>query len=325
MKKSVSWALILSFAFHLVGPVAKAIAEPISTSEQILAQRRGGGGGGRSNSGGGRSINHSRDRSGSNRVNRSSINSGGNRANRDRSNRASFSRERDGSNRVNRAQTRDINRDRANNINRDRVRDRANNIDRDRVRDRANNIDRDRVRDRVNNIDRNRANNFNSDRRNNFNSNNRNNFNSDRRYSNRINRNNNFNNINVNRNVFVNPRGYSSWGWHGGSPWYPNNTFWGGGFWGPFAVGTVVGGLTGALITSAAQNNNNRGDTYIIVKQGTPGYNLLDSYGLRQTRCTDDVIVIYGPENSVICATPTSRIPAGTYDTDTETLTLIAR
>jgi hypothetical protein len=37
------------------------------------------------------------------------------------------------------------------------------------------------------------------------------------------------------------------------------------------------------------------------------------------------VIVIYGPENSVICATPTTRIPAGSYDTDTETLTLIAR
>jgi hypothetical protein len=205
-------------------------------------------------------------------------------------------------------------------MNMNRERSGTNRVDRTQVQNRPNNVNRAEAGNRVNNVDRNQVNNRvnNVDRRNI-------NVDNDRNYSNRVNRNtvNNVNNVNVNRNVVVNPRGYNSWGWHGGSPWYPNRTYWGGGFWGPFAAGAVVGGITGSLITAAANQNNN---TVIVVQQGTPGYNLLDSYGLKQTnRCDETVVIIYGPENSIICATPNTIVRAGRYDIDAEKLILIER
>jgi len=205
-------------------------------------------------------------------------------------------------------------------MNMNRERSGTNRVDRTQVQNRTNNVNRAEAGNRVNNVDRNQVNNRvnNVDRRNI-------NVDNDRNYSNRVNRNtvNNINNVNVNRNVVVNPRGYNSWGWHGGSPWYPNRTYWGGGFWGPFAAGAVVGGITGSLVTAAANQNNN---TVIVVQQGTPGYNLLDSYGLKQTsRCDETVVIIYGPENSIICATPNTIVRAGRYDIDAEKLILIER
>jgi len=113
-----------------------------------------------------------------------------------------------------------------------------------------------------------------------------------------------------------NPRGWNYWGWHGGSPWYPNYGYWGGGFWGAFAIGAV----TGAIVTAASQPQ------YYIVQSGTPGYTLLTNYGLTQVRCgVTNLIVINGPSGGVICAFPTNTIPAGSYIVEPSNLTLIPR
>jgi hypothetical protein len=37
------------------------------------------------------------------------------------------------------------------------------------------------------------------------------------------------------------------------------------------------------------------------------------------------VVIINGPQESIICATPTSDVPAGYYDVDPETMVLIER
>lgn len=51
---------------------------------------------------------------------------------------------------------------------------------------------------------------------------------------------------------------------------------------------------------------------------------LLADYGLMQTPCTDDpnLVVIDGPDVSVICAEPNDMVGPGTYTVDFSTLTL---
>ena len=170
-------------------------------------------------------------------------------------------------------------------------------------------------------------------RSNTFENNNRNfNLNKDQNYSNRVqsnyygNRNSyNYNNYgnryNVNyygnRPYINNPAGWNNWGWHGGAPWYPNYGYWGGGFWGAFAAGAMTTAVTGAVITAASQPQ------YVIVETGTPGYTLLNNYGLTQTRCGGNVVIINGPSGSVICAIPTVTVPIGTYTVEPSNLTLI--
>jgi len=203
----------------------------------------------------------------------------------------------------------------------------GNNINLNSERNGSNRVSKPTVNNETN---RNKVNNISN------NSNNRNfNLNNEQNYSNRINRNNVGNTVNrnnvsntVNRNnigntvnhnrvVVNNPRGWNSWGWHGGSPWYPSNNYWGGGFWGPFAVGAVTGAVTGAAITAASQPQ------YVVVQSGTPGYTLLNNYSLTQTKCSNNVVIINGPSSSVICAIPSATVPAGTYSIETSTLTLI--
>jgi|GEM_PF-884358 len=270
------------------------------------ANRPSGGGGNRGGGGrpanrpsGGGNFNLNTERNGSNRVNRpvARPGGGGNQAINRPGGGGNFNLngDRNGSNRVARP-----------NINNPANRDKVNNF----TNNPAN-------RDKVNNFTNNPAN---RDKVNNFvnNSNNRNfNLNNDRNFSNRVNRNNIGNTFNRNNVVINNPRGWNSWGWHGGSPWYPSNNYWGGGFWGPFAVGTVTGLVTGAAINAANQPK------YVVVQSGTPGYTLLSNYGLTQTQCGNNVVIINGPSNSVICAFPNATIPVGTYNIDESTLTLI--
>ena len=76
----------------------------------------------------------------------------------------------------------------------------------------------------------------------------------------------------------------------------------------------------GRLIDEAGTSTSGK---YIVVDRDSPGFLLLDSYGLTQTRCRTDVVRIYGPKNSLICAIPTDSVPAGVYTVDPSTLTLI--
>lgn len=184
-----------------------------------------------------------------------------------------------------------------------------------------NNINRTNVN--PNNVNRNNINQNNINRnvdRNQINNNRNYNLDNDRNYTNRVNR----NVVNTgNRNVVVNPRGWSSWGWNGSRPWVPNSSYWGGGFWGGVALGAVTTGVTSAIINST----NNDEPTYVVIEPNSPGYQLFSSYNLIQTNCLENgnLVYIYGPQNSLMCAIPNHLVSAGYYDVDPEGLVLISR
>jgi hypothetical protein len=55
----------------------------------------------------------------------------------------------------------------------------------------------------------------------------------------------------------------------------------------------------------------------------SPGAQLLANYGLQQTQCGQpNLVVIWGPDNSVICTYPNNLVSAGNYELDPATLTL---
>ncbi len=300
MRQAISLTLILSLGFPLALPLNPVFAAEIDQNSEILtAQRQRGGRGGRSvNRGGG--ANRTANRGGGG-INRSRMDANGSgRVNRSNANRPN----RSGGQQTVRRENMNLHEQRAgsNRVNRDQARNRTQNIDRDNVRNRAQNIDRDNVRNRVDN-----SRDFNLD--------------NDRRYSNRINR----NTINTgNRNVIVNPRGgWGGWGWNNGVAWRPNYGYWGSGFWGGFAAGAITAGVTAAVVSAATDNEPN----YIIIEQNSPGYQLFDGYGLSQFQCIENgtLVYVYGPQDSLICATPNSLVPAGYYDVEPTDLTLIAR
>ena len=177
-------------------------------------------------------------------------------------------------------------------------------------------VNRNRQTERNRNVDRSR----NSVRNRNVENNRNIDINNERNFSNRVNR----NTVNVNRNnVVVNPRGWGSWGWNNGRPWSPNYNYWGGGFWGSFAAGAAVTGLTAAAINAA----NDDSPEYIVIQEGSPGNTLFSSYGLVQVQCVEgnNLVFIYGPQDSLICATPNSSVIAGYYDVNPTDMTLILR
>ena len=60
------------------------------------------------------------------------------------------------------------------------------------------------------------------------------------------------------------------------------------------------------------------------VQAGTPGATFLSTYQLTQVKCgPSGLVVVYGPENSVVCATPNEYVGEGQYRLDTVTLSLI--
>ncbi len=86
--------------------------------------------------------------------------------------------------------------------------------------------------------------------------------------------------------------------WLGGG-----DSYWGNGFWGPLGAGLAAG-------------------AYIVVP-GSPGYQLLQAYGLRQTPCgPPNLVEIVGPDDSKICAFPNDAVGPGVYHVDPDTLTL---
>ena len=112
--------------------------------------------------------------------------------------------------------------------------------------------------------------------------------------------------------------GYPAWGWNGGYAWYAAPAYYGGGFWGAFAIGATSAAVYGSIVAA----NNATYNSY-QVEQQSPGAKLLASYHLTQTQCgPPNLVVIYGPNNSVICAYPNSLISAGNYSVNPQTLTI---
>ena len=114
--------------------------------------------------------------------------------------------------------------------------------------------------------------------------------------------------------------GYPVYGWNGGYPWYPAPYYYGGGFWGPFAVGVTSAAVYGSIVAA-----NNQTITSYQVETSSPGAKLLESYHLTQTACgPPGLVVIYGPNNSVICADPNNLVSAGNYSVNSQTLTIVS-
>jgi hypothetical protein len=114
--------------------------------------------------------------------------------------------------------------------------------------------------------------------------------------------------------------GYPVWGWNGGYAWYPAPYYWGGGFWGAFTIGATSAAVYGSIVAA-----NNVSYTSYQVEPESPGAKLLTSYHLTQTQCgSSNLVVIYGPNNSVICAYPNNLVSAGNYSVDSKTLTIVS-
>jgi len=135
---------------------------------------------------------------------------------------------------------------------------------------------------------------------------------------------NNINNVNVNRNVVVNPvyHGGPAYGWNHGVVWAPAYGYWGGGFWGAFAIGVSSAIVYGTIVNSYTHQTY----TSYQVQPSSPGATMLSNYHLTQTQCgPPNLVVVYGPSDSVICAYPNDLVSAGNYNLDTATLSLTSQ
>lgn len=164
----------------------------------------------------------------------------------------------------------------------------------------------------ISNGNRNNGNNNNGNRNNgNVNNGNRNNVNVN---------NGNRTNVNVNGNTIIRNPVYvnnAAWGWNRGVAWYPAPYYWGGGFWGAMAIGVTSAAVYGSIVA------NSQTYTSYQVQPSSPGATFLSNYQLTQVQCgPPGLVVVYGPSNSVICANANNLIAAGTYELNTETLSL---
>ena len=117
--------------------------------------------------------------------------------------------------------------------------------------------------------------------------------------------------------VVVNPRYYPAWGWNRGVAWRPYGTYWGGGFWGAFAIGAATAATMGYV------NYANQRYTSYSISAGSPGATLLSNYGLQQVPCgPPGLVVIYGPNLGIICANPNNLVAPGNYAVNVDNLTL---
>jgi hypothetical protein len=154
---------------------------------------------------------------------------------------------------------------------------------------------------------------------------NRQNNRTDRQGNRTQNRSNRTNNINSGNTVVNNPAGYSGYyGWNGGMAWAPAPYYWGGGFWGAMAIGVTSAAVFGAIVDEDDQGDQVTYNSYEI-QPNTPGSTFMSNYQLTQVQCTGtNQVVVYGPENSVICANPNQYVGVGDYRLDTETLSLVS-
>ncbi|MGH7715009.1 MAG: hypothetical protein ACREML_03325 [Vulcanimicrobiaceae bacterium] len=112
------------------------------------------------------------------------------------------------------------------------------------------------------------------------------------------------------------------WNWNRGVAWAPAPIYWGGGFWGPWAFADIS---TAILFGSVTDSNNDDYQSY-QVEPNSAGAQLLADYGLQQTPCgPPNLVVIWGPDDSVICAFPNAMVGPGNYQLDPSTLTLVSQ
>jgi hypothetical protein len=120
--------------------------------------------------------------------------------------------------------------------------------------------------------------------------------------------------------VIGNPvwHGRPAWGWNRGIVWGPSALYWGGGFWGTLAIAAAQAAIFGYIVGPQGQQW-----VSYQVQPSSPGAQLLQAYGLQQTPCgPPNLVVIYGPNNSVICAFPNNLVAPGVYSVDPSTLTI---
>ena len=86
------------------------------------------------------------------------------------------------------------------------------------------------------------------------------------------------------------------------------------------AIGVTSAVVYGAIVDEDTDVTYNSYE----IQDGTPGETFLTNYHLVQVKCgPTGLVVVFGPENSVVCATPNSYVGAGSYRLDTTTLDLI--
>jgi hypothetical protein len=133
-------------------------------------------------------------------------------------------------------------------------------------------------------------------------------------------------NINTgNRTVINNPRygGGAAYGWNGGVAWAPAPYYYGGGFWGAMAIGVTSAAVFGAITEEDEETHQNVTYNSYQVQPNSPGSTFLSSYQLTQVQCgPPNLVVVYGPQDSVICANPNNTVAAGNYQLNTDTLSL---
>ena len=114
-----------------------------------------------------------------------------------------------------------------------------------------------------------------------------------------------------------------AYGWNGYVAWYPAPYYYGGGFWGPFwaGVGTTV--IMGEIVN---EDTKEKTVSYEVAPD-SPGAKALKAYELTQVACEkgSNQVVIYGPSDSVVCASPNQFVSAGEYELNTADLTIYNR
>ncbi len=129
-----------------------------------------------------------------------------------------------------------------------------------------------------------------------------------------------------NRNTVINNPTYAgggAYGWNGGVAWAPAPYYYGGGFWGAMAIGVTSAAVFGAIVHEDEETHQNVTYNSYEVQPNSPGATFLSSYSLTQVKCgPPNLVVVYGPENSVICANPNDKVPAGEYELSTDNLSL---
>jgi hypothetical protein len=84
------------------------------------------------------------------------------------------------------------------------------------------------------------------------------------------------------------------------------------------AIGVTSAAVFGAIVEDDVTYNSYE------VQPETPGAGFLTTYQLTQVQCgSPGLVVVHGPENSVVCANPNSYVGEGSYRLDTVTLSLI--
>ena len=130
--------------------------------------------------------------------------------------------------------------------------------------------------------------------------------------------------MNVNRTVVNNPVYYGggAYGWNHGVAWAPAYGYYGGGFWGAMAIG-VTSAAVSPRYTARSFRQTIRRTRRIKFSRAVPDPRCSRTISCSKSQCgPPGLVVIYGPDNSVICANPNNLVAAGNYDLNTETLSL---